>query len=93
MAGSLRKICLVCWSIRSSTLTHASVDLRILESGGRASDAIVQNFVAYKDSGGRTVNYSEFVGSYGAGFMSDHGIRPVNGGSATRWCGVRSARV
>ena len=37
----------------------------------RARDAMVQNFIGYKDSGARALNYSEFAGSYGAGFLSD----------------------
>jgi hypothetical protein len=56
------------------TKLHLDPRFRHSEKAGiwdRAWDAMVQNFVAYKDSGGRTINYSEFVGSYGAGFMSD----------------------
>ena len=37
----------------------------------RMKDAMEQNFWAYTDSGGRMVNYSEFVGAYGAGFISN----------------------
>ena len=37
----------------------------------RMKDAMLQNFLAYTDSGGRMVNYSEFASSYGAGFLSN----------------------
>jgi hypothetical protein len=37
----------------------------------RARDAMVQTFVATRDSGEKTLNISEFSGAYGAGFLSN----------------------
>jgi hypothetical protein len=37
----------------------------------RIWNAISQEFLAYKDSGGRTINVSTLAGSYGAGFIAN----------------------
>ena len=39
--------------------------------GARLWNAVSQTFVANKDSGGRTVNVSELVGNFGAGFIAN----------------------
>jgi hypothetical protein len=39
--------------------------------GPRMWNAISQTFVAYKDSGGRTINVSEIGGNFAAGFISN----------------------
>jgi len=37
----------------------------------RLWNAVSQSFLAYKDSGGRTINIAEIGGNYGAGFISN----------------------
>jgi hypothetical protein len=39
--------------------------------GGRIWNAVSQTFLAYTDSGGRTVNVSEIAGNFGAGFVAN----------------------
>ena len=47
---------------------HRKPDARI---GGRVWNAVSQTFLAYKDSGGRTINVSEIGGNFGAGFVAN----------------------
>jgi hypothetical protein len=47
---------------------HRKPEARI---GGRVWNAVSQTFLAYNDSGGRTVNVSEIAGNFGAGFVSN----------------------
>jgi len=47
---------------------HRKPEARI---GGRLWNAVSQTFLAYKDSGGRTINVSEIGGNFGAGFVSN----------------------
>lgn len=39
--------------------------------GGRVWNAVSQTFLAYTDSGGRTINVSEIGGNFGAGFIAN----------------------
>jgi hypothetical protein len=39
-------------------------------AGARIWNAVSQSFLAYKDSGGRTINISEIGGNFGAGFVA-----------------------
>jgi len=49
---------------RYRRMPHATVKTRIW-------NAISQEFLAYRDSGGRTINVSTLAGSYGAGFIAN----------------------
>jgi hypothetical protein len=50
----------------------------------RLWNAVSQSFIAYKDSGGQTVNVSEIAGNFGAGFIANswepHGENHVGDG-------------
>ena len=53
---------------------HLDPRYRRLENAGikkRIWNAISQEFLAYKDSGGRMINVSTLAGSYGAGFITN----------------------
>jgi len=52
---------------------HLDPRYRRLQEGGfraRVWNAVSQSFLAYKDSGGRTINISEIGGNFGAGFIA-----------------------
>jgi hypothetical protein len=58
----------------SDMLFHLDPRYRRMPNAGvkaRIWNAISQEFLAYKDSGGRTINVSTLAGSYGAGFIAN----------------------
>lgn len=58
----------------SDLLFHLDPRYRRMPNGrvkARIWNAISQEFVAYKDSGGRMINVSTLAGSYGAGFIAN----------------------
>ncbi len=53
---------------------HTDPRFRRMEEGSvkaRIWNAVSQSFLAYKDSGGRTLNVAELAGNYGAGFITN----------------------
>ena len=58
---------------------HLDPRYRRLTEGGvkaRLWNAVSQSFLAYKDSGGRTINISEIGGNFGAGFIQGTWMPP-----------------
>ena len=58
---------------------HLDPRYRRLSEGGvkaRLWNAVSQSFLAYKDSGGRTINVSEIGGNFGAGFIQGTWMPP-----------------
>ena len=63
---------------RYRRMPHASMKARIW-------NAISQEFLAYKDSGGRMINVSTLAGSYGAGFIANTWEPAAHGKASDAW--------